>query len=62
MLNTKINTILKKYEKSPPNSKARKGYFSAFEKKMIYRTTKTKNPSTSMRMVNKVLRKLALKT
>ena len=62
MSDTKITTILKKYQKTSPNSKARKSYFSAFEKKMIYRTTKTENPSTSMRTVNKILRKLALKT
>ena len=61
MSNTKITTILKKYQKASPTSKARKSYFSAFEKKMIYRTTKTENPNMSMQTVNKVLRKLAVK-
>jgi hypothetical protein len=62
MSNNKIITIIKKYQKISSDSKARKSYFSAFEKKMIYRTTKTENPSTSMRMVNKVLSKVSVKT
>ena len=59
MSNIKITTILKKYQKASPTSKARKNYFSDFEKKMIYRTTKTENPGTTMRTVNKVLRQLS---
>ncbi len=47
---------LKKYKKL--SDKKRSAYFSVFEKKMLYRTTKTENPSTTMRMVNKVLNKL----
>ncbi|KKR15423.1 MAG: hypothetical protein UT42_C0002G0004 [Candidatus Falkowbacteria bacterium GW2011_GWA2_39_24] len=62
MSNTEISANLKKYQKASANSKARRSYFSAFEKKMIYRTTKTENPQTTMGMVNKVLNKLAIKT
>lgn len=35
----------------------RQKFFSAFEKKMIYRTTKTENPETTPEMVEKVLNK-----
>ena len=61
MLNNKITTILKKYQKASRNSKSRRDYFSLFEKKMLYRTTKTENPQTTMTMVNKVLDKLSAK-
>ena len=36
-------------------------YFDSFEEKMIYRTTKTENPETSLKMVRKVLQRLAAK-
>lgn len=36
----------------------RKGYMQKFEEKMVYRTTKTENPETTMRMVQKTLAKL----
>jgi len=51
--------ILKKYQKASRNSKTRRDYFSLFEKKMLYRTTKTENPQTTMGMVNKVLNRLS---
>lgn len=46
-------TTLKKYQKT--SEKERRGFLCAFEKKMIYRTTKTENPQTTHKMVNKVL-------
>ncbi|MFA6047463.1 MAG: hypothetical protein WCV59_01510 [Parcubacteria group bacterium] len=58
MSNKKLTTILRKYQKSP----RKKGTFSAFEKKMLYRTTKTENPQTSMSMVEKVLKMFSAKT
>ena len=51
--------ILKKYQKASRNSKTRRDYFSLFEKKMLYRTTKTENPQTTMGMVNRVLNRLS---
>lgn len=39
------------------SDRARQQFFSAFEKKMIYRTTKTENPETTTEMVEKVLNK-----
>lgn len=47
--------ILRKYKKSSPTSASRRAYFRAFEKKMLYRTTKTENPETTLQMVLKVL-------
>ncbi len=60
MLNKRIKTILKKYQKTSRLSKVRKDYLHLFEKKMIYRTTKTENPETTMKMVERVLNKLKL--
>lgn len=62
MTNKKITTILKKYQKTSRSNKARKGYFGLFEKRMLFRTTKTENPSTTLNLVNKVLRKIVAKT
>jgi len=39
------------------SDRARQQFFSAFEKKMIYRTTKTENPETTFQMVEKILSK-----
>lgn len=55
MTNKTITTALKKYQKTARANKSRN--FLLFEKKMLYRTTKTENPSTTMNMVNKVLSK-----
>lgn len=59
MSNDTIIFKLKQYKKTTSNSELRKDYFIAFEKKMLYRTTKTENPSTTIGMINKVLNKLA---
>ncbi|MBI4652095.1 hypothetical protein HY745_12635 [Candidatus Desantisbacteria bacterium] len=61
MSNNKITEILKKYQRTSRNSKSRRDYFSLFEKRMLYRTTKTENPQTTMGMVNSVLNKLSAK-
>ena len=53
-----LNTI-KKFQHL--SDKTRQQFFSAFEKKMLYRTTKTENPETSPQMVEKVLSKYAAK-
>lgn len=52
MSKEKILKTLKNYQKS---SQMRRDYFKLFEKMMIYRTTKTENPETSLKMVEKVL-------
>ena len=49
--------ILKKYKKAGRASTLRRAYLRAFEEKMMYRTTKTENPSTTRQMVAQVLRK-----
>ena len=61
MSNHKIITTLKKYQKTPRQSQSRREYFRLFEKKMLYRTTKTENAQTTKGMVNRVLRKLSTK-
>jgi hypothetical protein len=53
-----IKDILKsfrKYQKTNPKKRAK--YMLSFEEQMIYRTTKTENPETTLRMVRQVLRK-----
>ena len=40
----------------------RRGYFKVFEKMMIYRTTKTENPETSLKMIEKVYLDRLMKT
>jgi hypothetical protein len=59
MSNEKIAKILKKYQKTARTGKARAGFLAVFEKKMLYRTTKTENPSTTNKMVIKVLHKVS---
>ena len=39
----------------------RQRFLDAFEKKMLYRTTKTENPETTPQMVQEVLDKRAIK-
>lgn len=51
--------ILKTFQRSPAKSKMRREYFSMFEKRMAYRTTKTENPGVTLKLVKKVFRKLA---
>jgi hypothetical protein len=55
-----ILTILKNYRKSSREKK--RAYLRTLEKKMLYRTTKTENPETTMGMVEKVLKRLSTKT
>lgn len=50
-----ILNAFKKYQKASPKKRAK--YMSSFEEQMIYRTTKTENPETTLRMVRQVLRK-----
>lgn len=59
MTKQNIIQIFKKYQKAP--AKKRWEYFRVFEKKMLYRTTKTENPQTTRRMVQQVLDKLGTK-
>jgi len=49
----KIITAFKNFQRL--SGDARQQFFSAFEKKMIYRTTKTENPKTTPQMVKRVL-------
>lgn len=51
--------ILKQYQKSP--LKKREEFCRKFEEIMIYRTTKTENPQTTLPMVRSVLSKIAEK-
>ena len=57
MFMTKAKSIskLKKYKAASKNGKLRRSYLRTFEQKMIYRTTKTENPETTLGMVKKVL-------
>jgi len=57
MTKQKIINTIKKFQHL--SDQARQQFFSAFEKKMLYRTTKTENPETSTQMVEKVLSKYA---
>lgn len=51
--------VLQKYQKSRPNSAMRREYLRRFIPKMIYRTTKMEHPSTTKKMVKKVLDRLS---
>lgn len=53
MTKQKVLNSFKKFQLLSDQS--RQQFFSAFEKKMIYRTTKTENPETTSQMVKKVL-------
>lgn len=55
MSNKSLAQQFKKYQKASVSK--RQSYLREFEKKMIYRTTKTENPETTPKMVEKVLRK-----
>lgn len=50
-----ILKALQKYQKSRQNSTLRRNYLRSFTPKMIYRTTKTENPTTTKALVKKVL-------
>lgn len=58
MSNQQIITILKAFQKSPANGKMRREYLNMFEKRMVYRTTKSENPELTLRIMEKVLHKL----
>jgi hypothetical protein len=62
MSTNKIILILKKYQLSKRDSKMQRQYLNLFEKKMLYRTTKTENLQTTMNIVDKVLNRLAAKS
>jgi hypothetical protein len=57
MIAQSIIKSFKNYQKASANGKKRRNFLRGFEKKMVYRTTKTENPSTTKRMVEKVLSK-----
>lgn len=59
MTKQRILTTLKNFQRL--SDKSRQRFFSAFEKKMIYRTTKTENPETSPQMVQRVLEQYQVK-
>jgi len=59
MTTKNIRSILKKYKSSRGEKRV---YLRDFTKKMVYRTTKTENPETTMGMVEKVLKRLSVKT
>lgn len=48
--------LLKSIKNYRESSKKRGAYLKAFEEKMLYRTTKTENPSTTKKLVTKVLK------
>lgn len=58
MSNEKITKLLSKYQKTSRTGKVRADFFASFEKKMLYRTTKTENPITTVGMITKVLNKI----
>ena len=58
MSKQQIITILKAFQKAPAKSKLRREYLSMFEKRMVYRTTKSENPEVTKKMVDKVLLKI----
>ena len=58
MSNDQIIQIVKNYQQTSFGSKSRQKYFRLFERKMLYRTTKTENPTTTQGMINKTLNKI----
>ncbi len=58
MSNDQIKKIIKNYQQSSSGSRSRQKYLDLFEKKMLYRTTKTENPTTTQDMVTKILNKI----
>jgi hypothetical protein len=61
MSKAKLLTGMRKYRKAGRNSALHRVYLKAFEPKMIYRTTKTENPTTTKKMVIRVLSKYAIR-
>ena len=60
MSKQKMIKILNDYQKSPLKEKEK--FWRDFEETMIYRTTKTENPSTTKTMVRDVLNKVSAKS
>ena len=60
MTKQKILATFKKFQQLSDSRRQR--FFSAFEKKMLYRTTKTENPETTPQMVQRVLERYQVKT
>ncbi len=58
MSKQKIIKILKAFQKASAKSKLRRDYFSMFEKRMAYRTTKGENPEVTKGMVDRVFLKM----
>lgn len=58
MSKKQITALLKDFQKSPAKSKLRRDYFSKFERRMAYRTTKSENPEVTKKMVSKVFLKI----
>ncbi|OGD57033.1 hypothetical protein A3E73_01825 [Candidatus Beckwithbacteria bacterium RIFCSPHIGHO2_12_FULL_47_17] len=56
MTQQKILNSFQKFRKL--SGKSRRRFLSAFEKKMLLRTTKTENPETTFQMVQRVLTRL----
>ena len=54
MSKAKTIQILRNYQKA--SAKQKNDFLRDFEKIMIYRTTKTENPSTTLSMVREVLK------
>ncbi len=60
MTKEKVLSTFKKFQQLSDSKRQR--FFSAFEKKMIYRTTKTENPKTTPQMVERVLEQYQIST
>jgi len=54
-MNKGIVNKIRKYQSMTEDE--RQKFFRGFEERMIYRTTKTENPSLTMKVVKNVLRK-----
>lgn len=59
MSTQQIITILKNFRKASQKSKLRRDYFDMFEKRMVYRTTKSENPELELKLVKSILQKLS---
>jgi hypothetical protein len=57
MSKQQITTTLKAFQKAPVKGKLRREYFSMFEKRMAYRTTKGENSEVTKGMVDRVFLK-----
>lgn len=60
MTKQKILNTFKKFRRLSDSKRQR--FFSAFEEKMIYRTTKTESPETTVEMIKEVLDRCPAKT